>query len=383
MAVTLHIHPLAFAACPVLLTLNTGSSADKTYKIYSITNTAGTDVEQLVFSGVVNTLGLDLAIDISFVFYEYKYTASVTRYKVVFDETGQNLISYFKIYGGGISKLALRMYTSAYSFIQSRLQVTTRNFFLTNRSSSQFLFIPENELTNLYFYSGNTNKQHFYIKYNSQTIATYNFAGQSLETLEYIDLQALRAAYFAQSGKLVSMFDVFSATDSFLFSIVITQAQKANCFLRFQNAFGCTEKIALLEQSNYTPTIEAATKKTIFDPLVADFIAMPERSVYTNTYLFNISLAHGLSTAFLLDMLSSNNIFLEVPYSAGVVSHRVSVTAASELVFNKLAQTITVKVTIVDTETVATVLDDALDYSLLQVNGPAYFSANGSVVLIS
>ena len=149
------INNAVFAGNPVMLGVASGQSESANYVVSKWNN--ATMVYEPVYSGIVFTNGKYVDVDISSLFEHLQNTAGVEKYEARV-RVGGPPFGYreFSVYGGGISKSKMRILAAqSEDIFSSKIDKPTANFMLTTRTDSRVIYIPENELMPMYYYSGN------------------------------------------------------------------------------------------------------------------------------------------------------------------------------------------------------------------------------------
>lgn len=307
---------------PVIAIVNSGDESEKAYSIYEL---VWEDSDWLIsgklYEGVVFTAGANANIDISFLFSDYRYVATVLRCRAYIDEGGSDEASCdFYLYGGGISKLARKVYGN---FLTDRLDNPHTNFFLTSRTSQRIIAIPENELAALGYYSGDDTKKKFYIRCAGQTVETIDHTALAIDTPQSLDLAALRISLAASTGVLHSVFDIVTDT-GYACTVLITEAETAtNYRIRFINSLGASEYIALYGDLDFIPELEQKEKVSVYNSTVSDFIDEPQAATMRMIYNFSAAVRTMSDRLFVLDMLLAKEQYFYI----GSRNNRCKVTA--------------------------------------------------------
>jgi len=362
------------AGNPIVVGLWAGANMSERYRIYEHNGTA---YATLVYTGIIYTLATAEDVNLSSLFAEKAKTAGVTLYMMVLVNASdvEHDPVYFSIYGGGLSKLMIRQ-LGAETIFERKLANVTANFFLSTRTNNHILCIAENELLPLYFY-GLGHK--FYVKVNGITFASYDHGTNVNDGLRHIDFAALREAYMS-NNKLVSAFDIFT-DDGYMFSVIVTEGIETDYFLKFKNAWGCWEKIALQNDVDYTPTFNEADKISVYDAVISDFVKQAQRKEITNIYTATTGYTSADERMFMLDMLQSD----EVIFIAHGYEYAARVTTDSTLFGTTTGVPASVNLTIelldVDTNYSALILGD--DQSVLSTAEYNNITSAGFTILIN
>lgn len=343
---TVAISDAVMAGNPAMLRVGSGISEAANYVVSKWNST--TSVFDAIYTGVVFTGDGYAYIDISSLFEHMQNTAGVEKYEV---RVGAYPFGYkeFFVYGGGISKNKIRILAAQTEDIfTSKLDKPTANFMLTTRTDSRVIYIPENELMPMYYYSGNYLKKNFGIYVNGVSILSRDHSALTDDSLQNIDFAALRNAYALSAGILANAFDIMS-DGSYLFSVVITEApRRSDYILKFRNTYGCDEKLALGGDLQYSPELTAQTETLVYDSVVNELIDLPDRKKISNVFTGTIPYRTDSERLFVLDMLLSKTVTLE----AFGFSYPVKVEADSQLFATtaKVPVELSVKIKLLDTD---------------------------------
>ncbi|MGB4439298.1 MAG: hypothetical protein WBJ13_08780 [Sedimentibacter sp.] len=355
------------AGNPILLTILAGR-----YRIYT-----GADYSTLIFDGNVFSLTTNAVIDVTDLFSNMKEDAGVTFAKMVVvdslgvehtDEANGVNVYKFVVFGGAISKALIRKLISLETDIFNwKLKNSATNFFLTTRTNSQLIFIPENELQPLYFYPKGLN---FQIKYNGTLVETYDYSAETTDRLESIDLTAIRLLLANTLYQFISIFTV-TTEDGNSCQIIITEAQKTDYYLKFKNSWGVMEKIALSEKISFTPVFNEVTKTSKWDDTVGAFTERNERKQLNNSYTSGLGYKTEAERLFLIDLLFSNDVL----FIAHDQEYKVNVSADMTKIISTdgIPVDISLIIELIDKETnfsdlstieIAPNINDRFEYSL-------------------
>ena len=342
---TVAIDYAVLAGNPVILRVGSGTSESANYVVSKWNST--TSVFDTIYTGVVFTGEGYAYVDISSLFEHLQDAAGVEKYEV---RVGAGPFGYreFSVYGGGISKSKMRILAAQSENIFSKLDEPTANFMLTTRTDSRVIYIPENELMPMYYYSGNFLKKNFGVYVNGVSILSRDHSALTDDSLENIDFAALRSAYALSSGKLANAFDIMSE-GSYLFSVVITEApRRSDYVLKFRNTYGCDEKLALGGDLQYSPEFTEQSGTLVYDEVVNELIDSPDRKKISNVFTGTIPYRTDSERLFVLDMLLSKTVTLE----AFGISYPVKVEADSQLFATtaKVPVELNIKIKLLDTD---------------------------------
>lgn len=357
---TVAIDYAVMAGNPVMLRVGSGTSEAANYVVSKWNST--TSVFDTIYTGVVFTGEGYAYVDISSLFEHLQNAAGVEKYEV---RVGAGPFGYreFFVYGGGISKSKMRILAAQTEDIFSKLDNPTANFMLTTRTDSRVIYIPENELMPMYYYSGNFLKKKFGVYVNGVSILSRDHSALVDDSLESIDFAALRNAYALSSGKLANAFDIIS-DGSYLFSVVITEApRRSDYVLKFRNTYGCDEKLALGGDLQYSPEFTEQSGTLVYDDVVNELIDSPDRKKISNVFTGTIPYRTDSERLFVLDMLLSKTVTLE----AFGISYPVKVEADSQLFATtaKVPVELNIKIKLLDTDMRFTPQVIVSDYSTI------------------
>ena len=295
------------AGNPILLTISAGR-----YRIYT-----GADYLNLIFEGSAASLTATTVINITELFEGMKEDAGVTVAKMVTvsalgvehaDEGNGINVFRFNVYGGGISKALLRRLNSINTDIFAwKIKSTVRNFFLTSRTNGPVIYIPENELMPLGFYTKGLN---FSVKSNDETIESYIYSNSEVDSFETLSFAALRELFATSKNKLVNVFDVITPSGTAC-TIVITEArQTTDYFIRFKNTWGVWEKLALYGSLTFEPVFSEVAQVSKWDDVISDFTPSNPRKEISNSFTSSVGYRTDSERLFIIDMLMSTAVVL-------------------------------------------------------------------------
>lgn len=212
-----------------------------------------------------------------------------------------------KVVLGGISKRAMRHLNQEGSNIFTfKLLNAAGNFFMSTRSETRELVIRETELRPLLFIAP---KAEFTI--TAAEGLTKVIEGLTIGQCYALNLEALRRWFFDNENVLLNQF-VVSTDEGEAVTIVISPAttEKERYYLEFLNSYGCYECIDVSGK----PTLDQDTgeEETYgkYDELVNDYVESRERLKTVDTIHVQTGFKTGKDLLFLLDMLSSDDIYL-------------------------------------------------------------------------
>lgn len=362
------------AGNPVIVKLYAGANASKRYRLYG-----GTVYGTLIYEGLIYTVTDTYSeINISGLFAEKVNTAGVDNYKLVLvsDEDAESDTTYFSVYGGAISKLIKRTLAGTDIFT-AKLKKANDNFLLTTRTGDRIIIIPEDELQAFSYYAKGID---CYVKADGETIAGYEHSGDTDESIQVIDMAALRAQLVTDSNKLVNVFDMVTDS-SYSFSVVIVDAgQRTDFFLKFKNSWGVYEKIGLRGQVDYAPVWAEAVKINQYDETVNDFISNQERKELTNVLTATTGYKTDDERLFLLDMLMSDSVVL----IACGREYAVNVTTDTNLFASTKSEpaTVNLKLELKDMDGAFTPMVITPAYEILTTPTLEEIEANGAIIIV-
>lgn len=295
------INPNNLAGNPIVCKMFAGENVSAKFIVYS-----GEELNQVIYTGNVYTSNSAVSVDITDLFSELKSVAGVEVYRVSFNANGIDSHSMnFNVYGGGINDLLQRILTEKGKTVFNwKLQNYKSNFFLTNRTNSKLIFIPENEIQPLYYYS---NRIVLTVKNGNDIIAEYDHSESTHDSLEMVDIAALRKQYFLSSGRLISEFQFYTSTHCC--SVVITEAEKADMYFKFRNSWGVYEVIAINGNLIYSPEFSDQTNTiSKYDEKVSRMVVLPIRKTAKNK--FRVEFLN--TTSLLIDALLSSDCKLMI-----------------------------------------------------------------------
>ena len=187
---------------PIVAFFYGGNNLSSIFRLYE-----GTELNELMYEGIVYNIDDYVRVDLATFFGTLRKVAGVKSCKICLVssdgiEYGEKI---FEVYGGGISKLLTRkLAKSNYDIFSWKLKNHLGNFFLSTRTNSLKIFIPEDELLPLFYYAKG---MHFNIKVDGETVAQHNNSDDNMEGLLSIDFNALRHEIVTTKHKLASVFD--------------------------------------------------------------------------------------------------------------------------------------------------------------------------------
>lgn len=313
MSLSANISPRTMALSGNPIRLDIVSSSPVTYIIR--------DKEETVFEGSGEAGNFYVFIDeiLSAILVPIRYTGQETDiilntsgnlkdYTVIVSNTeGENRTLQHKVILGGISKRAIRHLNQEGSNIFTfKLLNAAGNFFMSTRSETRILTIRETELRPLLFIAP---KATFTITAMEGVVK--EISGLTIGTCYALNLDALRRFFFDRDNILASQF-IISTDEGLAVTIVILPAAiaKERYYLEFLNSYGAYECVDVTGK----PTLDqdSGEEETYgkYDELVNDYIESRERVRTIDTIHVQTGFKTNKEFQFLLDMLSSDDIYL-------------------------------------------------------------------------
>lgn len=313
MSLSANIFPRTMALSGNPIRLDIVSSSPVTYTI-----TVGSEV---IYEGSVEEGNLGIFIDeiLSAIVEPTRYTGQETDFIL---ETSGNIKQYTinitntegdkktlqqKVVLGGISKRAMRHLNQEGSNIFTfKLLNAAGNFFMSTRSETRTLVIRETELRPLLFIAPKTE-----FTVTVEEGMTKVIEGLTIGQCYALNLEALRRHFFDTENVLVNQF-VVSTDEGEAVTVVIAPStiEKERYYLEFLNSYGSYECIDVSGK----PTLDQDTgeEETYgkYDELVNDYVESRERLRTVDTIHVQTGFKIGKDLLFLLDMLSSDDIYL-------------------------------------------------------------------------
>jgi len=318
MAADIIIPTRNLARNPLVAQLFAGTNATAKFKVWG-----GVGYATLIYEGLVSSIADYSHINISDLFTDLQKTAGVADFKIAFvnDTDVITIEKLFTVYGGAVSKLMQRKLAAAGTDIFGwKLKNNNANFLLTTRTNARTLYIPEDELMPLKYYSKDIAFKIWAGTYNVATIA----ANTGAEALAEIDLKALRLLALTNNNNLHNVFEIKTLTGGWICTVVITEKQQASdYYIKFLNSWGVYEKLSIDGVINYAPTFSEGTEVMKYDAVIADLTPSPNRKTITNLYTAEMGYRGADDKLFALDMLLSDNCYLVangVEYAAKIKS---------------------------------------------------------------
>lgn len=256
----------------------------------------------LVYKGLVSSLTGMMTLDLSRLFIPPIGASSPDKYSITlyYDDVLLQSASIY-VYPGGISKRLFRALAEQnLNIFDAKLNRSTDNFFLTTRSFSKIVKIPEDELLPLFWYRNKS----------------FNVMGQAKSsadnTISSIDLNAERLRYWNSNSRLENIIDITSGGSRSV-RFVITKAEAVHkYFIKYRNAFGQYEKIALRNEMDASVEVDKIYVDS-YDRLSDDVMRMPYESRYRSVYNGTLRSLDNNEAHIALEMLMSREQYLITP----------------------------------------------------------------------
>lgn len=313
MSLSANIFPRTMALSGNPIRLDITSSSPVTYVIQ--------DGKEIVFEGSGEKGDFYVFIDeiLSAILASVRYSGQETdiilntsgnlkEYTVnVANTEGENKTLQHKVILGGISKRAMRHLNQEGSNIFTfKLLNAAGNFFMSTRSETRILTIRETEIRPLLFIAPKTT----FTVTVSEGISK-EITGLLVGKCYALNLDALRRYFFDSENILASQF-IVSTDEGTAVTIIILPANvaKERYYLEFLNSYGAYECIDVTGK----PTLDqdSGEEETYgkYDELVNDYIESRERVRTVDTIHVQTGFKTNNELMFLLDMLSSDDIYL-------------------------------------------------------------------------
>ena len=300
------------AGNPIPLKINVTPGYNVTYRVKDATSA-------VVFTGLVSSITGSQTLNINKLFEHTSVTDGVKTYtlELEHEETVLQTATIY-VYAGAISKRLYReLAKQSLTIFGTKLDSSTSNYFLTTRSFSKIVTIPEDELMPLYYYSGTS--------------------------VQSLDLAGTRLSTYNSTGAINNVITVGSAV-----TFVITDAvRKHDNYIKFRNSLGAYEKIALEKTIEFYPVIEQENAD-VYDRMSDDVLSLPFRTDYTARYRADLRQMRADEALFVLDMLLSREQYLVTPNGEFQVQVKMSDQVLQST--SGLPSTISVEITSVEEE---------------------------------
>lgn len=224
------------------------------------------------------------------------------------DAEADDELGFFAI-PGGVSRQNLRIFNGIDSDVFSeRFLATDRNFFFSTRAATWRLSLKETEIAPLYFITDS--RASFAVR---ELATDRELKVDSLIPGIYaLDIDGLRRHFF-ELGVIPSVFDIYRDS-KFACRIVIERAMpaKERLLLKFRNSLGVFELLELTGESEFLSDWQTAEEAIFdrYDKSVDDFACARERIPATRSINVSSGFKSSSELAFLLDMLSSEEVWL-------------------------------------------------------------------------
>lgn len=224
------------------------------------------------------------------------------------NQEGESKILQHKVLLGGISKRAMRHLNQFGSNIFTfKLLNAAGNFFMSTRSETRILTIRETEIKPLLFIAPKSELTITVAEGISKIISDL-----VIEECYALNLGALRKFFFDNHNILANRFDI-STDEGIAVKIIITptNTKKERYYLMFLNSYGAYECIDVTG----SPTLDQDTGEDEqlygkYDEEINDYTESRERVSTIDTIHVQTGFKTEQELKFLLDMLSSDNIYL-------------------------------------------------------------------------
>lgn len=229
--------------------------------------------------------------------------------------SGDDYESSCYVFKGGVSKQNFRsLMAMGEDIFTAKILNPAGNFFLTTRTHSWFVSIPETELSPLYFFVEPNEGIAVTGLLNGETIAENTLS----PGIYALSVEMLRKWHFDNFGQIVNAFDiykVFRGIKIFACRIVIEQEPLAKDYLtlRFRNSFGVMERMFVAGTIKYEFTHSGAEESRYnrYDRDVADFTKERTKIEVSKSILISTIVRSTDRVKFLLDLLSSEDVYIE------------------------------------------------------------------------
>lgn len=337
--------------------------ADNVTFMFEITDLTHSNV---LYSGSLTSMTDYSTIDISDIFSLLLPKAGVIDAKIELIYSGE-IIANFSVYGGGISKaMRRRLIQLNTDIFTEKLKNSSCNFFLTSRTMGKLVVIPEDELLPLYYYAKGHN---FVVKCNGEVVDTYNHSADVSDSLQEIDFAALRKSIALTQKKLVSHFEIYTASGVYACTILIASVERTHrYFLKFMNSWGIYELIALSDNIEFDPGFSDVEKIQAYDNTILEPVNKQKRK--TITPKLNISTESGCDTSLLIDAIISDECYLVIDGT----EYSVNLKPNTSVFQSTETQSETISM-------VAEIMDSDGDYSMMITEIYRILAANGKAVI--
>ncbi len=228
-----------------------------------------------------------------------------------------------RLFPGKVSKRELRIYDGRNTDIfTARFFNHNANFFLTARSAGKMIAMKETELAPLYFINDEPNAAIRIAVTGTERFIDYIGLHQGIYSL---DISGLRRHFAFAHNILVNDFtEVCSGT-----RIIVERSKPApECYvLKFRNSFGVFELMEIIGTLSVNPKFNDGRNVSFqrVDLITGSFVSYRERSEHTLTFSIDIWGKRFDEIGFMLDLLSSDEVYL-----MGLTSKQLRVIASVE-----------------------------------------------------
>lgn len=227
--------------------------------------------------------------------------------------SGDDYEAYCYALKGGISKQNFnRIISLGEDIFSTKLLNPACNFFMTTRTQTWCISIPETEMSPLYFMLG-----------ENESLLISGLVGKEelmmdnpIPGIYALSVENLRKWYYDNFGQLVNAYDVYKVVQgnrAFACRIVITQADavKEHYGLKFRNSFGIMERIdisgSMVNEYSYPDKDDEMYVSCDVD----DFKNMRRRMHRSHHMVISTEICGTERSAYFMDMVSSEEVYLE------------------------------------------------------------------------
>lgn len=212
---------------------------------------------------------------------------------------------------GGISNRCYRTLSmSGTDIFKYRFLNPNCNFFLTNRTQTWRITIPETELYPLYFIVDHTDSSMVIEDPISGNTLLFN----DIEPGAYaLNIDRVRRIFFDNNHILTNIFNIYRE-NKFACQIVIeiSEPHKESYIVKFRNSLGVFELIELCGSLSVIPNLEDSENKIFkaFDGLTNGFSSSRDRIEVEHSLKIDIPIPKADRLTMLLDMVSSEDVYM-------------------------------------------------------------------------
>lgn len=230
--------------------------------------------------------------------------------------SGDDYKAYCYALKGGISKQNFsRIISLGKDIFSAKLLNPACNFFMTTRTPSWCISMPETELSPLYFILNDNEGLLISGVMGHEELMSANL----IPGIYALSVETLRKWFYDNFGQLVNAYDVYKIVDGnkvFACRIVITHsdASKEHYRLKFRNSFGVMECIDLPGQmiNEYSyPQDDEGLLYMRYDGNVDDFKSMRQRNYRSQHMIISTKICGVDRSNYFMDMVSSDEVYLE------------------------------------------------------------------------